>query len=632
MESEIFIIFAGLLIFFDLIFLSARKRAKPQKGDYGFYLTILGFTSLLIAYGSFLYAFINNDFSLVGIYSYSSSGLSLLSKIYASWGGARGSMLFLALILNTLYVIIRIKAHKNRDNQFWLFATKVFSVILLVFIIVSLVKNPFEQYSVAPVEGKGLNPQLQTFWMFIHPPIIFGAYSFVLLAFALTLSAIKNNQDYSSLRLLKGSTYAAWLLLSIGIALGGVWAYEVLGWGGYWAWDPVETASLLPWLFLTAIFYMKPITKRKSLSREFMILLTFASLVFLSALTRGGAAQSVHSYAISPVGPIMMTFAVGMIGYFFYLKKSKKQLLFRMEDYKISVHSRSRAIIFWSLMLIALICFVGLAFQDFSYNYWIFPFVLGLIAGLIGASLDEKSPFVRVILLTIGGLVAGFVVLLLQLHIHILASLGIPLTVMAVLVAGYGIVHSTRKKSGVRIGQNIISLGLVLILLGVFISAGAKTCGSISELKQDSPTENLGVKIEVSDVSVGASQSMVYYQNLDDIVPEYSFLKVVSTIDYMGKTYHRTLQADYYPNYGLVLRPQVIGTETCDLYIHLDYTEEMSTSLVQALRNEIIVPETVNIAIQTSPMIYILWTGIVVLILGIATQLLVELKAANDTR
>ena len=90
MESEIFIIFAGLLIFFDLIFLSARKRAKPQKGDYGFYLTILGFTSLLIAYGSFLYAFINNDFSLVGIYSYSSSGLSLLSKIYASWGGARG--------------------------------------------------------------------------------------------------------------------------------------------------------------------------------------------------------------------------------------------------------------------------------------------------------------------------------------------------------------------------------------------------------------------------------------------------------------------------------------------------------------------------------------------------------------
>jgi hypothetical protein len=136
----------------------------------------------------------------------------------------------------------------------------------------------------------------------------------------------------------------------------------------------------------------------------------------------------------------------------------------------------------------------------------------------------------------------------------------------------------------------------------------------------------LGVTIEVSHFSVGASQSMVYYQNLEGLVPEYSFLNVDATVEYVGRMYHRTLQADYYPNYGLVLRPQIIGTETGDIYIHLDYTEEMSTSLVQALRDEIIIPDTVNIAIQTSPMIYILWIGIAVLILGIATQLIVELK------
>jgi len=632
MESEIFIIFAGLLLFFDLILLYIRKRVKTAKSDYGIYAAIFSFILLLASYGRLLQAFISNDFSFIGVYSYSSSGLSFFSKIYASWGGARGSMLFLALILSAFYVVVRIKTHKNHNNQFWVFSTEVLNIILVVFIVVSLVKNPFEQYLVTPIEGQGLNPQLQTFWMVIHPPIIFGAYAFVLLAFALTLSAIKNNQEYSGLKLLKCSIYAAWLLLSAGIALGGVWAYEVLGWGGYWAWDPVETASLLPWLFLTALFYLKPTTKSKNFSREFMILLTFASLVFLSALTRGGATQSVHSYAISPVGPIMMAFAVGMITYFFYLKKSKKQPLFKMEDYKTSVHSRSASIIFWALMLISAVCFIGLAFQDFSYNYWTFPFVLVLTVGLVGYSLNKKAPFARVILLTIGGLTASLIIFLLHIQFHILAILGIPLIFLAVLLAGYNIVRVAREKLVSNFGRSIITLGIVLILFGVFISAGAKTSENITDVNVNSTAENLGVTIEVTDISVGASQSMIYYQELNGLIPEYTFLNVDTTIDYMDRTYHRTLQADYYPNYGLVLRPQIIGTETGDIYIHLDYTENISTSLIQALRNEIIVPDTVKIAIQTSPMIYILWTGIAVMILGIITQLLVELKHTDMPR
>jgi cytochrome c-type biogenesis protein CcmF len=492
-----------------------------------------------------------------------------------------------------------------------------------------MVKNPFEQSAVTLSEGKGLNPQLQTFWMIIHPPIIFGAYAFVLLAFALTLSAMKNDQKFSKLKLLKVSTYAAWLLLSVGIALGGVWAYEVLGWGGYWAWDPVETASLLPWLFLCAMFYLKPTTKSNNFSQEFMILLTFVSLVFLSALTRGGATQSVHSYAISPVGPIMMAFAVGMSSYFFFLKKSKKQPLFKMEEYKTSVHSRSASIIFLALMLISVVCFIGLAFQHFSYNNWTFPFVLLLIVGLIGYSLKEKAPFARVILLTIGGLAASLVLILLHVQLHILAILGIPLTVLAVLLAGYNLVQAAQQKLVLIFGRIIITLGIVLILLGVFISAGARTSGNITDMNVNSPAKKMGVTIEVTDVSVGASQSMIHYQELNGLIPEYSFLNADATIDYMGRIYHRTLQADYYPNYGLVLRPQILGTETGDLYIHLEYTENMSTSLIQALRNEIIVPDTVNIAIQTSPMIYILWIGISVMILGIITQLLVELKQTH---
>jgi cytochrome c-type biogenesis protein CcmF len=625
MQYELFLIFAGLLLFLDLILLSAVKREKKLKSDYGVYAAILAFILILASYGRLLQAFITNDFSFVGVYSYSSSGLPLLSKIYASWGGASGSMLFLAFLLSVFYVIVRIKSYKNRDD-FWVFTTKILNITLLVFLIVSLVKNPFEQFSVTPIEGKGLNPQLQTFWMFIHPPIIFGGYAFVLLAYALTLASMKNNRDFSNLKPLKVSTYAAWLLLSVGIALGGVWAYEVLGWGGYWAWDPVETASLLPWLFLTALFYLNHIAKNKSFSREFMILLTFASLVFLSALTRGGATQSVHSYAISPVGPIMMGFALGMIFYFFYLKKSIRQPLFKMDVNRSSLRSRSSFIIFWVLILIAVVCFVGLAFQDFSYNYWTFPFVILLIAGLIGYSLNEKAPFARVILLTIGALVAGFFATLLPLHIHILASLGVPLLVLAVLIASYNLVQISRRKSVRDFGRSLMNLGLILILLGVFVSAGAKTSSDVTNVGLNSPVESLGAKIEVTKFSVGASQSMVYYQQLDDLVPEYSFLDVESTVQYMGRTYHSTLKADYYPNYGLVLRPQIISTEAGDLYIHLNYTDSMSTSLVEALRGETIIPDTVDIVVQTSPLIYLLWTGIAVMILGIATQLLFKLK------
>jgi len=627
MLYEFLIITSGLFLLFDLVLSSAIKKEKTHKTDYGLYFALLGFFSLLVAYGFFLQFFINNDFSIVSVYSYSSSSLPLFTKIYASWGGASGSMLFLAIILFTIYTVIRISAHRNKKN-FWFFTCKIFSIILLVFILVTLLKNPFAQYPTTPIEGRGLNPQLQTFWMFIHPPIVFGAYAFVLLAFSFALSSIKNNQEYSNSKMFKASVYVSWLLLTIGIALGGVWAYEVLGWGGYWAWDPVETASLLPWLFLTAMFYLRSTKKIKTFSNEFMVLLSFVSLVFLSALTRGGGVPSVHSYAISPVAPIMITFALGMIVYFFYLMKQTNAPLFMMENYKTSVHSRSAAIIFWSLILTAIICFAGLAFQDFSYNFYTFPFVLSLLVGLIGYNLNKNTLFVRVILLTIVGLVSGFVLLQLV-SFHILASLAIPFVVLASIIVGINLARQLRKKSLKNLGKNLISLGIILILLGVFISSGTKNSENLMNVSLDNPAESLGCTIELTNFEVGASKSMVYYPELDDLIPEYSFVIVDATIDFDEKTYTRTLLAQYYPNYGLVVRPQIIGTSMGDLYIHLDYNENLSISLIQALRNEMINPDTVDMVIQTSPMIYVLWIGIAVLILGIIGQFAVKLKKGN---
>ena len=359
MEYEtFFLVAAALLSLADFTFLSMSKVPKERKIRYGFFFVILAVALIAICYVLFLEAFLENNFSLIEVYSYSSSGLPLMSKVFASWGGARGSMLFLTLLLGICYLAIRFLTWKKPD-KFNITAGQLFSIIAIVFLAICVVKNPFERFAIAPVEGEGLNPQLQSIWMAVHPPIVFAAYAFVLLAYTFTLASMKTDRELGSTKIFRISTYMAWLLLTVGIALGGIWAYEVLGWGGYWAWDPVETASLLPWLFLTAYFLFNSLFQKRSFTQEFMILITFASLVFLSALTRGGFTQSVHSYSISPVAPIMIAFSVAMIAYFFYLRRVGKQPLLKLKVERTSL-SRSSFMGFWALIFIAIVCFAGI--------------------------------------------------------------------------------------------------------------------------------------------------------------------------------------------------------------------------------------------------------------------------------
>jgi cytochrome c biogenesis factor len=625
MEYEtVFLIIAALLSFSDLTLISMSKRNEKRRGSYGVYAVILAFALIVISYAMFLQAFIGNNFSFIEVYSYSSSSLPLMSKVYASWGGARGSMLFLTLILSAFYLALRLYAYKIRD-KFNVTASQVFSIIVIVFLAICLVKNPFEQFAMAPVEGRGLNPQLQTLWMAIHPPIVFAAYAFVLLAYTLTLASMKADKEIGSSKIFRASTILAWLLLTLGIALGGVWAYEVLGWGGYWGWDPVETASLLPWLFLTAYFLFNSIFKYRSLTREFVILITFASLVFLSALTRGGFTQSVHSYAISPVAPIMIAFSFGMIGYFFYLKRVERKPLFKLEVEKTSV-AQSSFIGFWALILIAIVCFVGLAFPDFSYNLWTFPFVMAVVAALIGCSFTEKTPFVRLLLIVIATLAAGLFMVLIQFPaINGLAVLSLPLLSVAFLAVFYKLIRVARKKSVKLFAESLMYLGIIVLLIGVFVSAGAKSTQTITDVKPHTPVEALGVRLEIGNFTVSNSQSNVYSEQVDDAVSEYSSVSSDVTIQYLGKTYQKNLCASFYPNYGLAIRPLIITTETGDVYLHFDYSDAMYESLTQVFMGNTVVPENVNVTVQTSPLIYLVWAGTALMVVSISLQAAADL-------
>jgi cytochrome c biogenesis factor len=627
MEYEVFfLIGAVLFLIFDFFMLARANANKKQKSRYGFFAAVFSFGFIVASYLFLLRAFIANDFSIVAVYSYSSSNLAPLSKILASWGGAGGSMLLLTLVLSIFYFALRTLTYR-RGGSLNIAASRVFNIVLIVFIAVCLLRNPFERFAVAPVEGKGLNPQLQTFWMAIHPPIVFSAYAFVVLAYALTLASMETGQELKDNRLFRSSTYLAWLFLTLGIGLGGVWAYEVLGWGGYWAWDPVETASLLPWLLLTAYFHVNMLIRSaKSRTREFMVLVTFASLVFLSALTRGGFTQSVHSYAVSVVGPLMLVFALGMVSYFFYLALRKRQPLFRLEVDKKSLSSRSSFLGFWALVLIALVCLVGLAFPDFSYNYWTFPFVLIFVVALIGCNLGEKARLARLVLLSLGALGVGVIMALIHVPaINILAILIAPLLILAFAATFHKLVQVFRQKSTGLAGRSVLHLAIIVLLVGVFISAGAKNASTVGDVKLDAPIEILQTELKIMNFTAGNSSEMVYNEQLNAIVPEYSYLMFDASVQYLGRTYTGSLWAGFYTNYGLVLRPLIIRTEIGDVYIHLEYTDSLYDALLQTLSGNPAVPEDIAVTLQTSPMIYLVWIGIALMIIGVSVQFVADL-------
>ena len=191
--EELFLILAGLLLFFDLVQLSKAKPRDKRKQEYGFYAATLAFGLIIVSYLMFVQAFVSNDFSMKEVYSYSSSSLPAFSKLYATWGGASGSLLFLTSLIGFAYFAYRFRTYA-RSSSYSITATMTLNVILVFFLILTIMRNPFVRLPQTPLDGRGLNPQLQTFWMVIHPPIVFSAYVFVVLSFALVVANMKTGE------------------------------------------------------------------------------------------------------------------------------------------------------------------------------------------------------------------------------------------------------------------------------------------------------------------------------------------------------------------------------------------------------------------------------------------------------
>ncbi|MBK5190915.1 MAG: cytochrome c biogenesis protein CcsA [Methanosarcinales archaeon] len=639
-RGEIFLIFACILLLLDLILLLKvkGKAEEKKKLEIAFFASTIACVLVIAAYVRLTLAFLNDTFSLWEVYAYSSSSLSIWYKLGDPWIGSSGSMLFVTALFTTVYLVYRFKGF-GKESVFHTTTYQILDVFLIFFLLVTLLKSPFELLPVIPPDGAGLNPLLQTFWVLVHPPVIFLGYVFVFFAFALTLAGmITGEQEELGRETLKLSLYAAWLFLALGIALGGWWSYEVLGWGGYWAWDPVETASLLPWLALTAYFHLP--ARSKDLAKELTLLITFFMIVFTAALTRGGLLESVHAFGESPVGPLLMVFAFSAVLYFFYLTRRANKPLYTFDVDTSSLFSISIFAAYWSLMFLLIICFFGdtapiiggfftdtpLATNMDFYNKWCYPFTLIFVAALMGCNIGLEMK--RYAGLITAVLITGVVLALLgQPTPNPLANFGLPL----LIVAGFAIAYNfarlrSKKNSSSRLwGKTLVHLAIIVILIGVFVSSAAEEESGNIFATSDSTIEALGTTIELNNFTVYPGTGSVYFPRHNLILPEYSALEMDVVIKARGTVHHESLWMYYYTNYGVVSEPLIISTPREDLYVYMQHTNSSYNSLRFALMGEKIPPENVIIQVKRNPLIGFVWAGIVLLGHGMAILLLGEL-------
>lgn len=247
-------------------------------------------------------AFLNDRFEYWYVANYSSRNLDTFFKVSGLWAGQRGSLLFWLLLL-ALFASLAVFSNRRKNREFMPYVTGTLLTITSFFIVVLLFAdvNPFEKLGFTPADGAGLNPQLQNYWMTIHPPTLYLGFTAFTIPFAFAMAALLNGRlDSRWIVLTRKWTLLSWFFLSNGIIFGMRWAYEELGWGGYWFWDPVENASLLPWLTATAFLHSIQIQENRGMLKVWnmgLVVLTFLLTIFATFLTRSGLIDSVHTFA-----------------------------------------------------------------------------------------------------------------------------------------------------------------------------------------------------------------------------------------------------------------------------------------------------------------------------------------------
>lgn len=494
-------LFAGLAAFALYIYtMQSKSKSYSKMADW--FLIVQG-VCISLASVVLLYALATGYYKMEYVAKYTDRALPMIYKLSGWWAGQAGSLLFWGWLV-VLFAVIEIFRIKNYEIKYRSAVLAVSALTATFFLILTVfVTNPFFELDFFPQDGMGMNPLLQNPGMLYHPPTLFLGYVgfTIIVGHALGALATRDTSSFWAVDTRKW-TIITWIFLTIGIVLGGEWAYVELGWGGYWAWDPVENASLLPWLVSTAYLHSIIIYERKGRLKiwsHVLILLSFELCILGTFITRSGVLDSVHSFGKSSLGYFFIVFMVSTTAIFLvYLFKMIKPLSVD-EDSSFNFTSREGMFFLgnWFFIGLTLVILVGTMMPVFSgiflpdkitvgipyYNKVSTPFFILILLGsgltpLLNYGKTEGNTIIKKIL---PSLVSGVIVmtaLFVTGYTNPLAMVFAGITTFSLVTIIVQAV-STVVKSGAKVlitnrrfyGGLIVHIGLVLMAYGIIASS-----------------------------------------------------------------------------------------------------------------------------------------------------------------
>jgi cytochrome c-type biogenesis protein CcmF len=591
------------------------SRRLIESGIGAFYLVCALMTC---ASAVMINAFLTGDFSIKYVEHYSDSVQPLFYKITSYWGGLDGSIMFWVFLLS-VFGSTAVWVNRERHRELIPYVVATISTVQMFFLYLMVVhRNPFTTFlTAAPAEGQGLSPLLQNFYMAIHPPSLYTGFVGMTIPFAFGIAAlITGHLDDSWLRAVRRWTMVSWLFLSIGLFLGMIWAYEELGWGGYWMWDPVENAGLLPWFTATAFLHSVMVQERRSMLRVWnvmLVIITFFLTIFATFMTRSGIVQSVHAFGedrtlawlFTGFMVVILTFSISLVVYRLPLLKARNEL--------DSWVSREAAFLVnnWILLFSALFILFGTMFPTLSeavtgqrltvaapfFNKWMLPvgLILLVLTGVGPLLAWRKSTTKNLLDQFMWPTLSGTVTFgaMLALGIPVWAS-GLCFTLCAfvtgtmvqefwrggvirrkntgtdMLTAMIGLVGRNKR----RYGGYVVHLGIVLICLGFAGNGFMKTRAFVLEVGQETTIGRYTLRNTAVKVSDDGQKQMVtghiaVFQNgkqIDMAYPAKWFFRRHEQEPTTEVAIRRTFAEDLY----IVLGGYDAATQSATLEVHIN--------------------------------------------------------------
>jgi len=399
-------------------------------------LAILGqFVLVTLAASSLIYGLVTTDFSIKYVAFNTTRATPIYYRVTGLWGALEGSLLLWEWILIIFSGIVA-WVYRDRHREMMPWVLMIFSIVSAFFLgVVAFVSNPFETIFPIPPDGRGLNPLLEDANMMTHPPLLYTGFVGLTVPYAFAMAAlIRGKVDEGWIVATRRWTITAWFFLTMGNLVGAWWSYHVLGWGGYWAWDPVENAAFMPWLPATAFLHSVQVQERRSMLKVWnlsLIIIAFSLTIFGTFLTRSGILSSIHAFSSGPVGTVFLAFLA------FVLLSSFGLLAYRSDQLKgqpelDSMVSRESAFLLNDIVLVSALFTIFLG--------TIFPLLSEAVAGV---QVSVGAPYFN--------------------------SVIVPLFLLLVFLMGVGPIIAWRKASWDNLKRNFLWPAAGSLLVGAIL-------------------------------------------------------------------------------------------------------------------------------------------------------------------